>query len=497
MVRNNMHTTAEIFAKEAEVNPKAVANNLPEEFLTDWWSLFWDVYCARGEDARRPEAPEASSSKDTQTTENVPTNINPTTPRPDFSQMMHQYFNERSKVIKPIPSQGLPLTQECATIGAHLQPDFKPNLAVQTSGELILSALGNSTNAANPILIDDSLNWKHLQRGKNVVEEEPLDVDNFFNDNPYDMSILPCSSPVRDKTQHKGFSFEEVKSLQTKTKLRCCHFSTSGKLLAAAGHERTVDTVLIWNIESLSTNIIKAHSHLISDIRFKPNSTVFATSSFDRSVQVWDAVKPTKSNSRLVGHVEPVMSLDFHPTKANILCSCDSNDEIRLWNVNESACIRAFKGANRQVRFQPRSGNLLAAATGNVINMIDVETGTIHYRLEGHAKDVRSMCWDISGRYMASVSEDCARIWSIVAGGKSVHHLQSIENKFVSCTFHPVYSLVLAIGSYQSLEIWNPMNGIKMWTHRAHEGIVSGLTHTFATHKIASVSQDSWMKVWK
>ncbi|KAL2474057.1 Transcriptional corepressor LEUNIG [Forsythia ovata] len=366
-----MHTTAEIFAKEAEVNPKAVANNLPEEFLTDWWSLFWDVYCARGEDARRPDAPEASSSK-----------------------------------------------QECATIGAHLQPDFKPNLAVQTSGELILSALGNSTNAANPILIDDSLNWKHLQ-------------------------------------------------------------------------------VLIWNIESLSTNIIKAHSHLISDIRFKPNSTVFATSSFDRSVQVWDAVKPTKSNSRLVGHVEPVMSLDFHPTKANILCSCDSNDEIRLWNVNESACIRAFKGANRQVRFQPRSGNLLAAATGNVINMIDVETGTIHYRLEGHAKDVRSMCWDISGRYMASVSEDCARIWSIVAGGKSVHHLQSIENKFVSCTFHPVYSLVLAIGSYQSLEIWNPMNGIKMWTHRAHEGIVSGLTHTFATHKIASVSQDSWMKVWK
>ncbi|KAL2520583.1 hypothetical protein Fot_24506 [Forsythia ovata] len=85
----------------------------------------------------------------------------------------------------------------------YLQPDFMPDLAVQTSGELILSALGNSTNAANPILIDDSLNWKHLQRVKNVVEEEHLDADNFFNDNPDDISTLPCSSPARNKTEQK------------------------------------------------------------------------------------------------------------------------------------------------------------------------------------------------------------------------------------------------------------------------------------------------------
>ena len=31
------------------------------------------------------------------------------------------------------------------------------------------------------------------------------------------------------------------------------------------------------------------HSHLITDVRFRPNSTIFATSSFDRSVKIWDA----------------------------------------------------------------------------------------------------------------------------------------------------------------------------------------------------------------
>ncbi|CAA2977944.1 transcriptional corepressor LEUNIG-like [Olea europaea subsp. europaea] len=272
------------------------------------------------------------------------------------------------------------------------------------------------------------------------MEEEPLDVDSFFNDNPDDTITLPHSSPAIEKNEQKGTAAID----KNEQKGKCCHFSTSGKLLAAAGHDGKA-----------------------------------------------------KSNSMLVGHAKPVMSLDFHPTKVNILCSCDSNDEIRLWNVNESACILAFKGANKQVRFQPRSGNLLAAATGNVINMIDVETSTVKYRLQGHAKDVCSMCWDTSGRFMASVSEDCARIWSIAAGGKSVHQLQSTENKFVSCAFHPVYSLVLAIGSYQSLQIWNPMDGSKMWSHRAHEGIVSALTNTYGTHRIASVSHDSWIKVWK
>ncbi|MCD7461939.1 hypothetical protein HAX54_047424 [Datura stramonium] len=39
----------------------------------------------------------------------------------------------------------------------------------------------------------------------------------------------------------------------------------------------------------------EGHAHHITDIRFRPNSTVFATSSFDRTVKIWDAAKPTKA----------------------------------------------------------------------------------------------------------------------------------------------------------------------------------------------------------
>ena len=45
------------------------------------------------------------------------------------------------------------------------------------------------------------------------------------------------------------------------------------------------------------------------------------------------------------GHTSHVMSLDFHPKKNEICCSCDANNEIRFWNVNQYSCTRVFKAS--------------------------------------------------------------------------------------------------------------------------------------------------------
>lgn len=48
--------------------------------------------------------------------------------------------------------------------------------------------------------------------------------------------------------------------------------------------------VLIWNMETFDfVKTSEGHSLLITDVRFQPNSTVFATSSFDKTVKIWDA----------------------------------------------------------------------------------------------------------------------------------------------------------------------------------------------------------------
>lgn len=65
--------------------------------------------------------------------------------------------------------------------------------------------------------------------------------------------------------------------------------------------------------------------------------------------------------------------------------------------------------------------------------------------------EVRTLCWDVCGEYLVSTSQDSARIWSIVAGGKCIQELLSSGRDFASCTFHPAYSQVVAVGSYEVL----------------------------------------------
>jgi WD40 repeat protein len=61
---------------------------------------------------------------------------------------------------------------------------------------------------------------------------------------------------------------------------------------------------------------------------------------------------------------------------------------------------------------------------------------------------VQSVCWDNSGEFLASVSQDLVKVWS-VSSGECIHELSSNGNKFHSCVFHPSYSNLLVIGGYQ------------------------------------------------
>ncbi|XP_060209277.1 uncharacterized protein LOC132636432 isoform X2 [Lycium barbarum] len=117
---------------------------------------------------------------------------------------------------------------------------------------------------------------------------------------------------LKKRAEQIGISFKEIRDLHTESKLLCCHFNSQGELLATAGHNR---------------------KH-VTDVRFRPNSMVFATSSFERTVKIWNAAKPRNPFLNLVGHDEHIMSIDFYPSTAGLLSSCDSNGDIRLWDVS-------------------------------------------------------------------------------------------------------------------------------------------------------------------
>jgi WD40 repeat protein len=121
------------------------------------------------------------------------------------------------------------------------------------------------------------------------------------------------------------------------------------------------------------------------------------------------SLQPTYCVQEYSGHSSAIMSLDFHPKKTDFFCFCDSENEIRYYNISSSSCTRVskvgqtnafchmffkqfyaslifitmmFQGGNAKVRFQPGSGQLLAAASDKVVSIFDVETDRQIYSLQ-------------------------------------------------------------------------------------------------------------------
>ncbi|MCD7461942.1 hypothetical protein HAX54_047427 [Datura stramonium] len=71
-------------------------------------------------------------------------------------------------------------------------------------------------------------------------------------------------------------------------------------------------------------------------------------------------------------------------------------------------------------------------------------------------------------------------------------------NKFQLCTFHPGHTQVLVIGSFEFLELWNPiLHNSTTRSYSARAGIISSLADSPSKGTIASVSHDQWIKIWR
>ncbi|KAM5547802.1 transcriptional corepressor LEUNIG-like [Rosa sericea] len=332
------------------------------------------------------------------------------------------------------------------------------------------------------------------------------DMDRFVDDGSLEDNVEsflshddadPRDRVARCSDVSKGFTFSEVGVITaSSSKVECCHFSADGKTLATGGHDRKA---VLWSTESFTVkSTLEEHSQWITDVRFSPSMSRLATSSADKTVRVWDVDNPGYSLRTFMGHSTTVMSLDFHPTKEDLLCSCDNNSEIRYWSIKNGSCIGVSKGGATQMRFQPRLGRMLAAAGDTLVSIIDVETEGCTLKLQGHKNLVNSVCWDSSGEYLASVSDDSVRVWTVGSGskGECLYELSCSGNKFRTCVFHPTYPSLLVIGCYETLELWN-MSENKTMTLHAHDKLVSSLAASSSTGMVASASHDKCVKLWK
>jgi WD40 repeat protein len=92
---------------------------------------------------------------------------------------------------------------------------------------------------------------------------------------------------------------------------------------------------------------LTGHQGAVQSVAFSPDGQTIASSSFDGTLRLWDAVTGQEQR-RITGHRDAVLSIAFHPDNALIL-SGSTDTTVRLWRIDTVEELQHWTCAHRYV----------------------------------------------------------------------------------------------------------------------------------------------------
>lgn len=281
-------------------------------------------------------------------------------------------------------------------------PGEKPtsNVTISSNGKLVAVA-SHTTIAMYEILIDER---------KNVTIRETRTLRGHAGDvtrvdfHPDGRLLASCSSReacVRlwDLEAHRGQEQEGQVVIRNvhEASLGSHLFSAEGSMLFYGQEWRTEDgerrhTAVIYDVQERRERArLEGHTDAIMWIGSSPDSQRVATSSWDKTVRVWDAMTGAELRT-LRGAANQNWAAAWSPDGRFIAAGC-GDKSLRVWNVESGDMQHELKGFNGWVRTvafiegtigeaegesetqEEKSLYLAAGAAGATVRLFDMRTG--------------------------------------------------------------------------------------------------------------------------
>ena len=164
------------------------------------------------------------------------------------------------------------------------------------------------------------------------------------------------------------------------------------------------------------------HAERIRSIVFSPNSRVFATSSLDKTVKIWDP--QTHKLLLILIHDDSLIDASFSPDGKHVLTL--STKSVLFWDAKTGKLLRRFPRGdfNGKLRLSPDGRFLLGSSYSNVI-LYDQRTKKRQTMIRHKHFSVMSD-WKLMITSNNEVNDRRAILWNLTAG-KAVREFQSAK----------------------------------------------------------------------
>ena len=253
-------------------------------------------------------------------------------------------------------------------------------------------------------------------------------------------------------------------------------------------------TVQVWEARSNTLHFSYGkRAQTVTSAAWSPDGKRIVSCGWDKTVQIWDASNGTRFRS-YTGHTSTVRSVAWSPDGKHIV-SADDEKTIQIWDASNGTRLLSYdghtQGAN-SVAWSPDSK--LIASAGWTVQVWDASKSHLFFTLEVYGAN--GVAWSPDGKYIASAGDDqTVQVWDASNGAPRFPCIGHTD-RVGSVAWEPSGKRIVSCSWDKTVRIWNASNGAHLFTYVGHTSYVNSVAWSPDSKLIASASYDRTVWVW-
>lgn len=316
-------------------------------------------------------------------------------------------------------------------------------------------------------------------------------------------------------------------------------FASDGQTVAAVGLD---GRVRVWQVDTGELlRELEVHPEFVLSADFSPDGRILAIANVEGNVEIWDLetgrmVQTVPTVVQTANRTGTVYALAFGREGDTLFAINNEDHVLRKWQVSSGqplGSIEGFSSTVTSLAFAP-NGNQLAAGTFNgPVRVWDTATGELIHLLRGHTDTVSEISFSPQGATLTTIGLDgMLRQWDIASGMKIFEQSgvslagtvsmtgllaqragpDQIEvispgtqttlwrfgaSEVVTLAFSPDGRRLAAGSLNGTVAAWDLTSGELLMSIEGHEGAVLGMSFSPESPLLASVGEDSAVRVYE